>query len=230
MIGLLGVALAHPCESIGLDDVLEIPAPAVLVLGEQHGSKPDMKRARAVVDALAERAPVRLALEAVHESNQPVLDAFVRGEKKKRKLPAALRWDETWGYDWGAYKKLVARTDVDVVAAGLDLGPKPEDREVTIPEGYDAYLQQLMQGHEMTDEIRARFTTSMTWRDFRIGELAAAGWSGEGYLVVLAGKGHVEGSLGTNWQLERLVEAPVHSVILGHDDAACLEGDRVWAD
>ena len=82
----------------------------------------------------------------------------------------------------------------------------------------------------MKPEVRERFPVSMAWRDFRIGELALEGWSGEGYLVVLTGRGHVEGGQGTNWQLAQLTDAPVHSVVLDHDGAQCLDGDRVWPD
>jgi hypothetical protein len=82
----------------------------------------------------------------------------------------------------------------------------------------------------MAPDVAARFTTSMAWRDFRIAELAMNGWTGEGFLVVLTGRGHIEGSMGTNWQLEHLTEAPITSVVLGHEDARCNPGDRVWAD
>lgn len=232
---LVSLASAHPCDEVALDELVAVESPAVFVLGERHGARPDMKKARALVRALQDRdAPVRLAMEAVHESNQEVLDAFSAGELKRRELPAELRWDDTWGFAWGPYKKLVSssREGVEVVAAGLDLGPKPDDREIEVPEGYDAFLKEIMgpHAHGMSPEVKARFTTSMAWRDFRIAELAVQDWSGAGYLVVLTGRGHVEGGLGTSWQLPRLHEAPVHSVVLAHDGARCGPGDRVWVD
>ena len=235
MIALLvGLASAHTCEEVGLDELASVPAPAVLLLGERHGSRPDLKRAARLVRALTDRgAPVRVALEAVHESNQSVLDAFAAGQVKRRQLRDALRWEETWGHAWRPYRKVLFADGVELTAAGLDLGPKPEDREVPVPEGYEAFLAELMgpHGHHgMSPEVQARFVTSMAWRDFRIAELSAADWSGEGYLVVLTGRGHVEGGLGTGWQLPKLQEAPVHSVVLGHEGARCGPDDRVWAD
>lgn len=238
MLLWITAALAHPCDDITLEEILEQPAPAVVVLGERHGHKSDMQRAYRVVDGLQDSgAPVTLAIEAVHEDNQSVLDAFAAGEFGKGKLPKKLRWSETWGFAWKPYKKLVSadKQGVRVVAAGLTLGPKPEEREVEIPEGYDAFLMEIMgaHAHAMKPEMKARFSTSMAWRDFRIAELAAEGWSGEGYLVILTGRGHVEGSMGTNWQLAKIPaigETPVVSAVLDHDSARCLEGDRVWAD
>ncbi|MCB9674162.1 MAG: ChaN family lipoprotein [Alphaproteobacteria bacterium] len=230
----MAAALAHTCEDVGLEEIVARGAPAVIVLGERHGSKTDMKRALSVVQSLADKGPVTLAMEAVHESNQGVLDAFAKGDVKAGALPAELKWSETWGFPWKPYKKLVtsSKNGVTVIAAGLDLGPKPEEREIEVPEGYDAFLKESMgaHAHQMSEEVQARFATSMAWRDFRIAELAATPWNGEGYLVVLAGRGHLEGGLGTNWQLPKLVEAPVFSVVLNHEDARCLEGDRVWAD
>ncbi|MEZ4322739.1 MAG: ChaN family lipoprotein [Myxococcota bacterium] len=230
----IAAALAHTCEDVELAEIVDRPAPAVVILGERHGSKDDMKRALSVVEALAARGPVTLAMEAVHESNQGVLEQYVSGEVKTGKLPDALHWSKTWGFPWKPYKKLVTagKRGIPVVAAGLDLGKKPDGIEIELPEGYDAFLAKSMEGHmhQMSEEIRARFATSMAWRDFRIGELAVKGWSGEGYLVILVGRGHVEGGMGTNWQVPKLVEAPVFSVVLNHDDARCLEGDRVWSD
>lgn len=228
-------AHAHECDTFDPAELDALPVPSVLVLGERHGVKDDMKKALQAVDALADRGvPVTLAMEAVHEVNQPVLDRFSAGEIKSGKLPDALDWSKTWGFPWKPYKKLVtaSKRGVPVVASGLKLGPKPEDRELQIPDGYDAFLKAMMGGdnHGMKPEMAARFTTSMTWRDFRIAELAVSGWSGEGVLVILTGKGHIEGGMGTNWQLRHLTEAPVTSVVLGHDGARCEPGDRLWED
>jgi len=227
-------AWAHTCEDIELAELVDQPSPAVIILGERHGEKADMKRARAVVRALAAKAPVTLAMEAIHEKNQPVIQSYAAGEIKLRKLEDELNWSKTWGFNWKAYKKLVAASDegVPVVAAGLDLGPKPEEQELELPEGYHDFLMEAMEGngHEMSDEIKARFATSMAWRDFRIAELAINGWDNKGYLVILVGRGHVEGSMGTNWQAAKRVQVPVISAVLDHGDARCLDGDRVWAE
>jgi uncharacterized iron-regulated protein len=232
VIALLGFAWAHECSEVAIETFVDVEAPAVFVLGERHGDASDMIKAWRVVKRLRKTGkPVRVALEAVHESNQGVLDQHAAREVRTGRLPEALRWDETWGFAWVPYKRLVAsgKKGVEVRAAGLDLGPKPDDREVELPEGYAEHLMAKMAGmhHQMSPEIMGRFPTSMAWRDFRIGELAISDWSGEGYLVVLTGRGHVEGSWGTNWQLAKLTDAPVHSVVLGHEGAACLEGDRL---
>ncbi len=234
MIAALTAAWAHTCAEVPLDELLEVPAPAVFVLGERHGEKTDLRRAHTLVQALARQAPVRVALEALHEEHQSTIDAFAQGAIGRRALRRALDWRESWGYPYRPYKPLLhlAREGVEVVAAGLDLGPKPEGRTIPIPEGYADFLFAAMgaHGHDMPEHVRERFPTSMAWRDFRIAELASAGWDQQGYLVVVTGKGHVEGGRGTNWQLAKQLDVPIHSVILAHEDALCHPGDRVWAE
>ena len=221
-----------PCDDVSIDTLTQLQGPAVLVLGERHGSRKELKRAWRIVDGLAADQPVTVALEAIHEDGQPTLDAFAASALSKRDLPDALDWETTWGFPYRPYKKLVqgANAGLTVVAAGLTLGPKPDDIELVVPPDYVDHLTAYMGGHahgDMPPEMAERFTTSMTWRDFRIAELAVQGWSGEGVLVVLTGRGHVEGQLGTNWQLERLVDVPVQSAILSDKDARCLSGDRL---
>ena len=46
--------------------------------------------------------------------------------------------------------------------------------------------------------------------------------------LILTGRGHIEGSMGTNWQLEQSLDVPVKSAVLAHDGAKCLPGDKVW--
>lgn len=232
VVGMLpGLAHAEPaCDEVRWPAVADVSPATVLVLGERHGAQPDLRRAWRVVRRLARRGRVTVALEAVHEDNQSVLDRYAAGDVRERALPESLRWERTWGFDWAAYRRLVTASKVGarVVAAGLTLGPAPAEAELVIPDGYDALLADAMAGHEMPDDMAARFVRSMVWRDRRIAELAVQGWDGEGVLVIVTGRGHIEGGLGVPFQLVDLTQAPVVSVVLDDADAACLEGDRVW--
>lgn len=218
------------CELIGFSDVTDVEAPAVIVLGERHGTQPDLARAGRVVRALADRAPVTLALEAVHEQYQSVLDDYAAGNLETDALPERLSWEHSWGFPWRPYEPLVtaARHDVKVVAAGTDLGPAPAGREYPVPAGYMTILGDAMAGHEVPPEQQERFVRSMAWRDFRLAENAVGGWDGEGYLVVVVGRGHVEGGKGTPWQLAQLTDKPVHAFVLAWAEPPCYPGDKVW--
>jgi uncharacterized iron-regulated protein len=228
---LFGVALAA-CPEVAVAELAALPPPAILVLGERHGHRGDLRAARRVVAALAARGPTTLALEAAHSDQAAAIRAFNAGDGSLADLRDGLRWGETWGFRWGPYKRLFALRDrgVTFVAAGLKLGPAPDGADVAIPEGYGEILAEAMGAHgaSLDEAGRARFARSMAWRDLRIGQLAVEGWDGRGVLVVLTGRGHVEREIGTPWQIRRFDERSVHAALLAPgDDGACAAGDRV---
>lgn len=228
---LAGIAAASECEFVSFKDVVDVEGPTVLVLGERHGHQPDLRRAMRVVDTLARTQPVTLAIEAVHHEQQPVLDAFARGDSRASDLPELMDWDTMWGFRWRPYEPLVTASlvGVKVVAAGLDLGPKPDDAEVNLPSNYMDILRPALAGHDMPLESEQRFVTSMAWRDFGIARAAIEHWDGRGVLVVLTGRGHVEGGKGVTFQAGQLTDAKIQSVVLARGGAPpCWPGDRIW--
>ncbi|MCO4745650.1 MAG: ChaN family lipoprotein [Proteobacteria bacterium] len=228
---LLGAALAGDCQEIGFNDILAVEAPAVIVLGERHGTQPDLARATRLMRNLHERAPVTLALEAVHEDYQAQLDSFAEGQIEIDAVEAALSWEESWGFAFAPYARLVtaATAGVHVLAAGTTLGKAPEDARYPIPSGYMTVLRDAMSGHEMPLDMEERFVRSMAWRDYKIASLATGPWDQTGYLVIVTGRGHVEGGKGVAWQAEQSVDVPVKSFVLAWGkEPPCYPGDSVW--
>jgi uncharacterized iron-regulated protein len=219
------------CTEVGIREITSIQPPHVLVLGERHGTQPDLRRALRVVRRLARKAPVTVALEAVHESGDSTLQAFARGELPRRELASALHWQETWGFPWGPYRPLVHRAlrGDTLVAAGPTLESAPDDANFPVPSGYFAILSDAMAQHPVPPAFQDKFVRSMAWRDYRIAESARRAWNGEGFLVVVTGRGHVEGGKGVPWQLAKQTQAPVTAAILARGvDAPCYAGDRIW--
>lgn len=231
---LAGVAsaLAGDCETIRFPDLVDIEPPAVIVLGERHGVRRDLGRATRVVRVLASQAPVRVALEAVHRRFQPVLDRYGADTLEVGDLPALLDWEDSWGFAWRPYAPLVTAADlvdVEVVGAGLDLGPKPDDVEIPLPPRYVDILRPAMGDHPIPLGMEARFVQAMAWRDHGIAAAAVEGWDARGYLVIVTGRGHVEGGKGVAWQVAQMVDVPVHSAVLAWGgDPPCHPGDRIW--
>lgn len=228
---LLASALAGPCETLGLTDLTEIPAPAIIVLGERQGHQPDLRRAERLVAALEQQGDVTLAVEAVESSKQPVLDKFARGEIAAPDLPGLLAWETSWGFDWKPYENLVTAKlmGADVVAIGAPYGPPPPDSMVAMPPRYIEHFRDAMGGHEIPPGQEGRFAQSMAWRDHHMASTALNGWSGEGYLLVLANRTAVEGGLGVGWQLKRATSTTVHTVMLVPGrDPQCTADDRYW--
>jgi uncharacterized iron-regulated protein len=228
----LAAALAGDCTPVRFKDVIDVPQPSILVLGERHAHQPDLARATRVVRTLrADDVPVTVALEAVHRDGQPILDRFDAGELIAGDLEGLLRWDETWGYRFKPYAALVraAAWGAKVVGVGLDLGPKPDDVEIPVPSRYMDILREAMRGHDMPLAMEQRFVQSMAWRDHEIARVAVEAWDGQGVLVILTGRGHVEGGKGVAWQAARMVERPVSAVVLAPGpNPPCHPGDRLW--
>jgi hypothetical protein len=227
----LSAALAGDCVYVGKDQVEGVAAPAVVVLGERHGMQPDLRRAATIVRSYAARGPTTVALEAAHRDKQRALDDFAAGRVDASALPERLDWGATWGFPFPPYRPLVTASAVgaEVVAAGVALGGKPEGAEVPIPPRYVDLLRDAMGGHPVPLGQESRFVEAMAWRDFAIAEAAIAGWDGKGWLVIVTGRGHVEGGKGVAWQAARLTDARVEAFVLARgQEPPCHPGDRIW--
>jgi len=234
----LADAVAAPCARVSVAEVVaeatEKPG-SIIVLGERHGHAGDLARAARVVAGLLgadANGRVTIALEAVAEGSGDVV-AMWRTGNRADDLESLLDWSKTWGFDYAPYRSLLeASSDrVDVIEAGPPLAKRPADAFFPVPPAYGEHLQAMM-GAE-THPVTADFVAAMAWRDHRIAALAIEGWlpdSGAppGPLVIVTGRGHVEGGLGVAWQAQRLrPEAKVISATLGVGTAArCGDDDR----
>ncbi len=227
---LVALAAAQDCEKVSFGDIVEPEAPAVIVLGERKGHQPDLKRAWKVVAKLSKRGPVTLALESVHREAQEVLDKYERGGLDPVDLPDLIGWLPYWDFPWEPYEKLVTSSliGVHVVAAGLDLGPRPDHERVPLPPGYVNLLVDALGDHPVAVELEGDFVEAVAWRDHAVARIAIEQWDRKGYLVILADRFHVEGGLGVQWQAQRLVQLPVSSALLVSADSPCYRDDRVW--
>ena len=214
------------CDCVDLDALADIPPPAIVVLGERHAHRRDLKLAAEAIERLAETAPVTVALEAVDRSKQVAMDQLAEGSLKPRLVEPATDWSSTWGHAFKPYLK-VFKTGMAVgatfVGVGLPVGPAPDDRELKVPERYITELGATASEHGMDPNV---FANSMAWRDLAIAEAALERWSGEGFLVILTGRGHVTDGLGVPWQIrEGLSEVPVRPFLLASE--GCATGDAV---
>ena len=234
MIWLTSIAIAFgdpQCERIGLRDILGVEAPAVLILGERHGTQPDLNRASNIVYRMAKHHQVTVALESVHSEYQGVLDDYAEGNMDPSDLPHLMDWEKSWGFPWAPYEQLVTSAvfGAKTVAIGFELGPRPAHQSVPLPSNYIDILRDAMAGHDMPLEMESDLVQAMAWRDYHMAELAVQGWDGQGYLVIVVGRGHVEGSKGIAWQVQRMVQTPVHAFVLAWaENPPCYVGDKVW--
>lgn len=219
------------CTTARASDVTSIKAPAVIVLGERHGTQPDLYRATHLAKKLNEAAKVTVALEAVHQRFQNVLDDYARKKVPKDDLETRLEWRASWGFPFAPYRSLVrgADLDMDVLAAGVDQKGPPPGEKFPIPSGYLPILHDALDGNPLAPGMEQRFVEAMAWRDFAIARNAVRSWDGTGYLVIVADRARVEGGKGVPWQVQQLTDKPVHSFIMSWGkEPPCYPGDRVW--
>ena len=222
------VSVGWACEPVTLDKIAVAPG-TVTVLGERHGRVEDLDRARELLEAAARQGPVTLALEAVSADHQGVLDELTAGRIPPRRVRRLTNWSERWGYPFRPYKGLLKVEGVRFVAAGPKLGPKPANAEVRVPQTYEERFASVAAAHHHGGgpEATRRFAEAMAWRDLRIAELALAGWDADSALVVIAGRGHVQGGLGITWQLDEGLTDAAHQRVLLAPSRECEAGDLV---
>ncbi len=215
------------CDCVDLDALAAIDPPAIVVLGERHADKTDLKLAAKAVKMLSQAAPVTVALEAVDTRKQAAMDQLGDGTLKPKQVEPATDWSSTWGHAFKPYVavfKAGAKAGASFVGAGLPVGPPPEDLELRVPERYVSELGRTAAQHGMDPNV---FASSMAWRDAAIAEASLEGWSGEGYLVILTGRGHVTDGLGVPWQIREgaLSDVAVRPYLLASE--GCATGDGV---
>jgi len=218
------------CTPTRIGQLAAQPAPSVLVLGERRGVAQDARRAYTIGKRLSKRGPVTLALQAVPVELQGALDAHAAGHLTDEQLLAQVDLTTHWGFDVPAYHKLLfaGRTlGWKLVAVGVEPEPVPEGAVVPLPPAYMHVLGDTMGENPVPVELEGSFSAMVAYIDHRVARRAVEAWSGEGYLLILADRLHVEGAKGISWQASLLTEAPALSVLLAASDTPCYTGDLV---
>ena len=103
----------------------------VLLIGDYHALPASQRFAGNTVEALAQKRPVVLGIEAVLSRDQHILEAWWRREISEETLRRRLRFDGEWGYDWDPfYGLLVAARENAEGIYGLDCMPRNDLRRI----------------------------------------------------------------------------------------------------
>jgi len=223
------LAVAHAsCTPTTLGQLADQPEPSVLVLGERRGMAQDVKRAHKLAKKLTKRGPVTLALQAVPVELQEALDAHAGGRLTDEQLLAKVDLPTNWGFDVPAYSKLLLAGQtpgLELVAVGVPPEMAPEGVIVPLPPAYMHVLGDTMGEHPIPVEREGRFSSLVAYTDHRVAARAVDAWDGQGFLLIVADRLHVEGAKGISWQASLLTEHPAVSVLLEASDTPCYSGD-----
>lgn len=146
--------------ALSADELLaELSHADAICVGEEHDNPRHHWAQYRILSELIERRQMGgrklgLGLEMVSRKAQPALNRWSRGESKAPQTLAELKWNETWGYDFGNYAplwRLARRYRVELV--GLNLEP-----------ALSKHLARAgMKG--LTAEQRAELPQAMSFRD-----------------------------------------------------------------
>jgi hypothetical protein len=235
---LLLIALAasshadRGCAAIDQRDLLDVPAPAVLVLGEEPGWARDARRAARVARALRDRGvPVTLALEALPAAVAPTLDGLRAPEPDLERARDALAWDTIRDVPYAPYRPLLAlglasvRRPTTLLAVGQPPVPAtPPPTEA--PAALVARITEI--APDLPYAARVPVAAARAATDVALAEAALAGWTGQGVLVVVADRSRVAGDGGLPYQLAARTDAPVRAATLAWRDIDCVDGTWQW--
>lgn len=215
-----------------------LPADVVL-LGEQHDAPDHQRVQREVVEALAAHgALAALALEMAEQGYATIGLASSSSEDQVR---AALHWDNA-AWPWPAYGPAVmaaVRSGVPVIGANL---PRTRLREVMTDKKFDTLLpgpalkaQQQLIRHGHCDLLPESQISPMTRiqiaRDVSMANTVASAAASGKTVLLLAGRGHVERSLGVPRHLPPALK--VQAIGIGADQAPAAPDpsarfDLIW--
>ncbi len=220
----------------------------IVYVGETHDNPASHRLELALLKALAERYPrkVALGMEMLTPEQQPVLDKWVADRLSEKELLEQSRWYEIWRMDFDYYKALfhfcrengipiiglnATRKQVEAVASD-DLSKLDEAQRAGIPklDMTDPYQQALVKavygGHAHGGGSEARFLRVQTlWDETMAANVARYLSSPEGSgrrMLVIAGGHHVSYGVGIPRRVFRRL--PVSYVLVGNEDIEYAEG------
>jgi len=225
---IAAAAAQQTCAPTTIGTLAQEPRPVVIVAGARKGSSTDAGRAWRLVKRLAAQGPVTVALEPVHRDQQAALDQWGQGHLPDEGLADRLGVADHWGFAADPFLRLITAhksVGATVVAIGATPAVPARDELIPQPPAYMHVLADTMSGAPIPVELEGRFMAMVARHDHLLATAAIQSWSGDGALVIVADRLHVEGGKGVSWQAGLLQSAPVHNVLLARSDTPCFTGD-----
>jgi len=76
----------------------------IVLVGDFHAQKQSSRGLLRLVRKM--KSPLILAMECLNESDQPVVDRFMRGELSEKDFLKQVSWQKNWGFPWENYRPL----------------------------------------------------------------------------------------------------------------------------
>ena len=220
----------------------------VVYLGETHSDRADHAAQLEIIQAMAERGEIAIALEMFQRPFQAQLDAYIADELTEAELIANSEYETRWGFDWELYAPILryakanqiplialnTPTEVtrQVARAGLEslegeaLTYIPPLADIdTGNEAYRAWMEDVFSahgdaGHSLNFEnfFAAQVLWDETMAERVVQQLAT---EPEQQVIVLAGEGHIAYGYGIPSRVTRRLPGVTQASVklLGADEA-----------
>lgn len=194
----------------------------LIYVGETHTAYADHLMQLAVLRAMASRTDgLAVGVEWFQQPFQPVLDAYLAGQISEAEMLRRTEYYDRWRFDYRLYRPIVQfakEKGIPIIALNApaeltrEIGRRginalPTDLRAMLPDSYDvtdkAYEAALREVYEVhnrddSDEGFQRFTeVQLTWDESMAQRVSLyLDENPAGRMLVLAGKGHVNGRSG----------------------------------
>jgi uncharacterized iron-regulated protein len=242
-------------EPMGSDEILKLPkgipisfdqlldhlqTARVIFIGESHNQTEHHRIEVRILQGLLERGKkLVLAMEMFERSRQPVLDRWSQGFLNEEEFLRQVKWDATWGMDYGLYRSLLDEArdhHLKVLALNLpkDIVRKvaqkglekllPEEKKA-LPEmdlgnrGHRAYIRSFFKSHPdgSAEDFEHFYEAQCLWDEGMAERLSAFLQSPEAEgetVLVVAGGGHIVFNFGIPCRLYRRNPVPLQTLVL----------------
>jgi uncharacterized iron-regulated protein len=208
---------------ITLDELIpKLSDASIIYIGEMHTSSEDHQAQLTILKKLSESNKcIEMGMEMFPGAAQPVLNRFIQGEMTEDEFLQEVQWDQVWGFPFQLYRPLIdfAR-DRHMRILGLNAPHKvvsaiahhglasltEEDRAQVAREFHlddpknRLRIQQEFTGHgkEGIKDFESFFEAQLAWEETMAETLAQRlkETGGKCMVVVIVGKGHINGRLG----------------------------------
>lgn len=105
---LLGLIPAYGGESSHRGQILQSLAQAdVVFLGETHNRPEDSQAHLEIIQALAQKGKVAIAMEMFQRPYQAAIDAYLQGKISETQLVEQTEYEQRWGFPWENYAPIL---------------------------------------------------------------------------------------------------------------------------
>lgn len=194
-------------------------AQRIVYVGETHTANEDHLLQLAVLKAMHAQGPVALGVEWFQAAAQPALDAFIAGDIDEAELLQRSEYYTRWHFDYRLYRPILLyaqREKIPLIALNVateltreisqhGLNGLAADTRAKLPPDYDysntaytAYLRGIFDQHARPHANFEHFLdVQLTWDEGMATAAAAYLASNPQHrMLVLAGRGHIEGRAG----------------------------------